>query len=447
MSEKSRLLPRPRFVQLARSMTVLSLVGLAAGFAVGAWLHGMVHTPFLVVAGAVEPIGALWTNALRMTVIPLVVSQLVLAVTLRSGSGTLGRLGGSTILIFLAVLCAAAIFSTIVTPSALALAPLEPDAIASLKIAMPTAVFGGLEGGLTAPSRAEWIRDLIPVNLIQAAADGAILPIIIFTVVFAMALTRISPEWKLPVLTLFRAISEAMLVIVRWVLLFTPLGVFALALALSRQTGFDAVATVAFFVGLVSAELFFFTLLLYPLAVLVGRVRMRRFMRALVPAQVVAIGTRSSVASLPALLDGARAHLDMPTPVAGFVLPMSVASFKISVVLANVVTGLFLAHLYGIDLGPVEITTFALTLILLSFGAPGIPSLGVTALPAFMAVGIPIEGVLLLHALDVIPDIFKTLLNVTGDMTAAAVVNRWAPTDVEIDGIADSSHPITEIDS
>lgn len=419
-------------------------MGLGAGIAVGTSLHGVEHSALLTVAGAIEPLGILWTNALRMTVIPLVVSQLVLAVTLRSGSGSLGRRGGSTILLFLAVLCVAALFSAVVTPPALAFAPLEPGATASLRGGISVPVSGGQDNLYAVPNLAEWIRDLVPVNPVQAAADGAILPLIIFTVAFALSMTRISPEWRRPLEMFFRAISEAMLVMVRCILVFTPIGVFALALALGRQTGFDAVAAVAFFVGLVSAELFCFTLVLYPLAVLGGRVRLGDFVQAAAPAQVIAIGTRSSLASLPALLDGAQARLGLPTSVAGLVLPLSVATFKISVVVANVVTGLFLAQLYGIELAPFEIVTFALTLILLSFGAPGIPSLGVTALPAFMAVGIPIEGVLLLHAVDVVPDIFKTLLNVTGDMTAAVLINRWVPARAEItadDDSAESGRP------
>jgi Na+/H+-dicarboxylate symporter len=423
---------RPKFSQLHRSLTVGSLVGLGAGIAVGTSLHGLENSAFVAIAQAVEPLGTLWTNALRMTVIPLVVSQLVLAVTLRSSSGSLGRLGGSTLLLFVAVLCAAALFSAVVTPRVLAFAPLDPETTASLRAGLSVPISAGQDDLSAVPNFVEWIQELVPVNPFQAAADGAILPLIVFTIAFALAMTRISSEWRQPLEKLFRAISEAMLVMVRWILAFTPIGVFALALALARQTGLDAVAAVASYVVQVSAELFCFTLLLYPLAVVGGRVRMRDFVQAAAPAQVVAISTRSSLASLPALLDGAHARLGLPTSVAGFVLPMSVATFKISVVISNTVVGLFLARLYGIELATFDIVTFSLLLILLSFAAPGIPSLGVTALPAFMAIGIPIEGVLLLHAVDLIPDVFKTLLNVTGDMTAAVLVNRWAPTSGEI---------------
>lgn len=417
---------RKRLARLASSLTLFSFAGLVTGLAVGITLHGSNHAPTVAVAESVELLGTLWTNALRMTVLPLVVSQLVLAITIRSSPTSLGRLGGTTFLVFVTILGGAAVFAAIVTPPALALVPISPDAVATLRESIAV-VDAGAPDGLEVPRLGDWLGGLIPVNPVEAAADGAILPVIVFTVVFAFALTRVSEEWRIPLQTLFRSVSEVTLVVVRWVLMCTPVGVFALAMALSRQTGFDAVSAVAVFIGMVSAELFFFTLLLYPVAIWVGGLRLRDFAHAVAPAQVVAVSTRSSLASLPALLSGAETRLGISTSIAGFVLPLSVASFKISVVLANLVTGLFLARLYGIDLALFEVTAFAVTLMLLSFGAPGIPSLGVTALPAFMAVGIPVEGVLLLHAVDLIPDIFKTLLNVTGDMTATAVVARRAP--------------------
>jgi Na+/H+-dicarboxylate symporter len=169
-----------------------------------------------------------------------------------------------------------------------------------------------------------------------------------------------------------------------------------------------------------------FTLLLYPIAAWVGRVGIRRFGRAVGPAQVVAAGSRSSLASIPALLEGAGSHLGFPDSLRGFVIPLSSATFKLSGPLGSPVQLFILAKLYGIELDPVTLVTFVLGIMLVSFGTPGIPSGGfMLRLPFFVAAGIPAEGFILTAALDAIPDIFKTVANVTGDMTVLTIVGSF----------------------
>jgi Na+/H+-dicarboxylate symporter len=178
---------------------------------------------------------------------------------------------------------------------------------------------------------------------------------------------------------------------------------------------------------LLSGLLLAFTFALYPVGSVGGGVPVRRFARALVKPQAVAFSTRSSLASLPALMEGATADLRLSPAVSGFVLPLSVSTFKAHRTISDPLELLFLAHLYGITLDASQIATFFVTILVLSFSAVGIPSGGYSfkTLPAFLAVGIPLEGVVILKAVDVIPDLFKTLLNVTADMTAATVVARF----------------------
>ncbi len=406
------------------SLTAGSLVGLAAGIAVGIAAHTTSSPHLEVFAAIVEPLGGLWTRALLMTVLPLVVSQLITAVASVPGGFAMGRLGIGAALCFLGLLFLGAVFAVAVTPPLLAMHPISPETVALVQTTVPAATSVSHEP--VARGLGGWLVNLVPSNPIAAAADGAILPLIIFSVLFGLAVVYLEQKRRRVLRNFFSGVAEAMLVLVGWVLLFTPIGVFALALSIARRAGLEVATALAFFVVLVSLILLVFTLALYPVSVLVGRVPLRDFAPALAPAQAVAISTRSSLASLPALLQGAEERLRLSTAVSGFALPLAVATFKISVVVANTVTCLFLARLYGIDLGPAQVANFATALILLSFAAPGIPSLGVTALPAFLAVGIPIEGVLVLHAVDVIPDIFKTLVNVTGDMTVATVLARFA---------------------
>jgi Na+/H+-dicarboxylate symporter len=169
------------------------------------------------------------------------------------------------------------------------------------------------------------------------------------------------------------------------------------------------------------------TILMYPIAVFIGRVPLGAFSSAAAPAQTVAAGTRSSLASLPALLEGAEKGLDMPPEVAAFVLPLSVSSFKLNLALTQPFNLLFIASMFGMHLTPAFMLTFTATMLLLSFTTAGIPSGGAfVSLPFYISLGIPIEAFTLFKVADAVPDIFKTILNVTADMTVATVVARFA---------------------
>ena len=144
------------------------------------------------------------------------------------------------------------------------------------------------------------------------------------------------------------------------------------------------------------------------------------------PAQLVAAGTRSSIASLPALVEGARDVLGLPAGATGFVLPFAVASFTLNGTITGIVRVLFVAHVFGVSVSAGGIATFLVTIVIVTFSRVGVPGGGSAfrSLPAYLALGLPIEGIVLLEAVDTIPDIFKTILNVTGDMSAAAILSR-----------------------
>jgi Na+/H+-dicarboxylate symporter len=171
------------------------------------------------------------------------------------------------------------------------------------------------------------------------------------------------------------------------------------------------------------------TLLCYPIAAVFGRTSLATFARAAAPAQTVAVSTRSSLASLPALIDGARRHLGERPAIGGFVLPLAVSTFKLNTPIADLVGPLFLAHLYGIELGAAQIATMTLVSVAMSFSNPGIPSGGlfVVTAPVMLSAGLPLDGIGLLIAADAIPDVFNTVVNVTGDMTVATVLAPDAP--------------------
>jgi Na+/H+-dicarboxylate symporter len=158
----------------------------------------------------------------------------------------------------------------------------------------------------------------------------------------------------------------------------------------------------------------------------IGRVSIGAFARAVAPAQLVAVSTRSSIASLPALVEGARTNLDLPESSTSFVLPLTVSLFKVNRTISATSKLLFLAHVYALPLSSGTIVTFIASVVVLSFTSIGVPNGGSAfkTLPAYLAAGLPIEGIIMAEAVETIPDIMKTVLNVTGDMSAAALLSR-----------------------
>ena len=251
------------------------------------------------------------------------------------------------------------------------------------------------------------------------------LPLVIFSVLFSAAATRTPMETRDTIVRFFKSVSEVMLVLVRWIIELSPIPIFVLTLGLASRLGATAAGAVGFYVvGICTIFLVEF-LLLYPVAVLGGRMPLKRFAKAILPAQVVALSSRSSLASLPALLDSATRGLHLPAEVSGFVLPLGVSTFKLSTPPTQVVSVLFIARLYGIELAPQQILMVAAIAIALSFSAPGIPSGGLLILaPVFASLGLPVEGIGILIAIDVIPDAARSILNVTGDITVATLLTR-----------------------
>jgi proton glutamate symport protein len=428
------------------SRTAAALGALVAGFALGIVLRAS-HAPWAATGvEGIAAIGHVWVAAIRLTVIPLVITLTLSAIVGVSGTGSVGGLGGRAMLLFLAMLVGAGLITFALVTPFLSLYPVDGETAASFQGGTVTPA---PDPGPPTPKPAtlrERLQALLPSNIFQAAAAGEVLPILLFTAFFGLAVTRLPPERRDPLQQLFRALADTMMVLIGWILKFLPLGVFALCLDFAFRSGTRVTGVIAVWIVLVSAILLTVTVLLYPVTALAGRVPILRFARAVAPAQVVAVSTRSSLASLPALVRGGQKHLALPTPVTGLVLPLSVSVFKLNLPVSGIVELLFLGHIFHVDLGPGQVAAFFLTQLVLSFSTAGIPSLGtIRSIPAYAAAGIPLEAVLMLNAVETVPDIFKTLLNVTGDMSAATILSRRdrrSATNAEAVGIDPASRII-----
>lgn len=401
------------------------MLALGIGLALGTVGHRSGLPLFDQLAKVVEPLGALWLAALQMTLIPLIVSQLLSSIV-GSGAepGAVGRLGLRAILLFVVMLAMAGIVTIFLTPPLLSFYRPDPAMVQSLAGAGSVANVPS-DGPSAQAATGDWSNRL-PTNLVESARKGEILPILIFAALVGAAITRLREEHRAPLTQLLRGFAEAMLILVRWILVGTPAGVFALTYVSALHAGGRAAGMMGAFILLVCVLLAFFIVLLYPLTAIAGRTSMREFARAAAPAQLVAISTLSSIAALPALVQGGMEHLRLPSRVTGFVLPLCVSIFKLNRTVSATAKLLFLAHVYGVTLSAGTLTVFLVTVILLSFGAVGVPQGGqaFTTLPAYLAAGIPVEGVILLEATSMAPDMLKTLLNVTGDMSVAAFLSR-----------------------
>ena len=402
------------------AVTIGLVLGLAAGIALGA---GPDETAAGIVR-FVEPIGTLWVNAIRMTVVPLVVPLLIVGVAGAGDARSAGRLGIRAFLFFLALLIIAATFTALVAPWLYRYLELDPAATAALRATAQVNLPAAEE--LTFRS---WLLSIVPVNPFRALADGALLAIVFFTLTYAFALTRVSADVRDSQVRFFRGVSDVIFVVVRWVLALAPVGIFALALVLGSRLGASVVGAIGFYVAMTIGLHAFLAIFLYLLAVVGGRVSLPAFARAVLPAQLVAASTRSSLASLPALIQGAR-QLGLSPAVTGFVLPFAVSIFKLTSPVYWMIGALFVAELYGMQLGAAQIATIAAGAVVLNASSPGIPSGGLLIqAPLYAAVGLPVEGLGILIAVDTVPDSFKTPFNVTANLAVAAVLNRHHPSE------------------
>ena len=408
------------------SLTTRVMIALVAGIGAGVAIAGSGSPRLVQIATSIEPLGTIWINAIRMTVIPLVVGSLIVGITSAPSAASIGRVGRGAIVFFIVTLFAAAAYAALLAPPLIDRIPLEPEAVAAMQASSASAGSTAVQNAANVPSFTKWLVDLVPANPVKAAADGALLPLIIFTLLFGLALLTLPADRKTPVVAFFQGLGDAALTVVRWVLELAPIGVFALALPLATRMGASAAGALAAFVAVViGITVSFAVVVLYPLAVVVGRIPLGDFARAIFPAQAVAFSSRSSLAALPAMIEAARTKLGLSAEVSGFFLPLAASTYRIAGALAQPTGVLFIARLYGIELTPTQMLTVVLTVVPTTFSVPGIPAGSIIVMvPVLMAAGLPAEGIGVLLGIDAITDMFRTATNVTGDMAGAAVLGR-----------------------
>ncbi|HEU5133701.1 MAG TPA: dicarboxylate/amino acid:cation symporter [Steroidobacteraceae bacterium] len=407
------------------SPTARVLAGLLSGAALGIGLAALQPALARDVASVAQPVGDLWLNALQMTVVPLVIALVVLGVASTSDAAVSGRTARRAILVFLVLLCAGAAFAAVFAPFQLSLLPRDPELIESLRAAIGTPV----AAESASAGFAQRFATIIPSNVIAAAAQAAMLPLVVCALLFGFALTRVEARRRAHAIDLFQTLADIMVTIVGWVLWVGPLGVFALALSVCVKAGVSVLSALGWYILAMCTLYLAVTLGLYFVAWFAGGQRLRQFASGILPAQAIAVSTQSSLATLPAMVDSAQNRLGCSPSVTALVLPMAVSLFRMTSPVQYIGVSCFIAWIYGVDLSASQLALGAALAVVISLGSVGLPgqvSLMATNMPVVQAMGLPIAPLGLMLAVETIPDAFATLGNVTGDLAATTVVARQA---------------------
>ena len=398
--------------KLPVQMVIAVLLGTIAGLIVAAARNPAADRAVSIIA----PLGTIWVNAILMTVVPLVVVNVIVAAASSAEQRNAVRGATGTFGMFVSVVTASAVLCALLSPGLLALI------VSKGGIPVPPAAAAA---AAQQPSLTSLVVSIVPQNPVKAAADGAMLGLIVFSLLFGFAATRIEPAQRSSIVAFCRAVSDALLVIVAWVLKVGPIGVFALILPVATRIGIDVLRSLAGYMLVVVLLCLVVTGGAYVLAVVLGGTPLLRFARALAAPQAIAFGSRSSLATLPSLMRAAEEDLDLPGEVSGLVLPLATAMLKVAAPIASVTGAIFIARVYGIHLGAARMLPVIAISVLTSFGVPGVPNGAWTQLPVFLAAGIPAEGIGILLAVDAIPDALRTVTNVSVDLAVATVIARW----------------------
>jgi Na+/H+-dicarboxylate symporter len=399
--------------------------GLAAGILLGIAAYALDQRgepQLAALAAGIRPIGTLFVNLLSMVVIPLVATALFSGIARLGDLRTVGRLLLRTLAYFWGTALVGIALGFLVGAAVLPYAAVSAEQRAALRGADVSAV---QQAAQSMPTGLQFVAQLVPANPFKAAADGNLLPVIVFVTIFAAAAATLPSEKRSALITIADATTDVLIRIVHWVLLLAPIGIFALVAPVVTQLGWSLLVQMFWFIAAVVAGTLLLIAAVYlPSVVLLAKTPARRFLRAAFPSMLMGFSTTSSMAALPTMFEAADDDLAIARPISGFVLPLGATINRGGSALYQAIALLFIARLYGVPFGAGEMLSAAAAVFLASLTVAAVPSGSVLSLfPAFQATSLPLAGIPLLIGLDRIPDMFRTMTNVTGHLATAVVVS------------------------
>lgn len=419
---------------------ILIAIGFAvvAGYAVNRAIAGGVEDPsFLGISfiGVFGYVGDLFLNALKMIIVPLIFSSIVVGVAGLGSGGNIGALGGRTLAFYVVTTLAATlvglILINIVGPGYVDGQPagdmLALDASADELVGLAEDRGPGDIAGV--------LFDMVPPNIIEAAANGQMLGIIFFAILFGYFMTHLGNEYAEPLFTFWNSVFHVMMKMTEWIMLFAPIGVFGLVARVVAETGFEAVGPLATFAITVVVALAVHALVVLPLFLrFLGKVRPYKMFPAMAPAMLTAFSTASSSATLPVTMDCVEENVGVSNKVSSFVLPLGATVNMNGTALYECAAAMFLAQAYGLDLSFGVQFSIVFIALLTSVGVAGVPSASLVAIAIILgAVGLPMEAIGVLLVFDRVLDMARTSINIFGDACCATIVARMIGEKTHID--------------
>ena len=406
------------------------LIGLVLGVALGLGAN-LLDVGWLTTAlVALEPIGTAFIRLITMVVVPLVVASLLIGTASLGDLRKLGRIGGKTVVYYLATTAVAVGIGLLLSNLVLPGSRIDPTTRDELSAAFAGEAEEKMELAAEKPSITETLLGMIPRNPFESAARMELLPLIVFTILFGAAITLVAKERRDAVLRVAEGVNDTVMVLIDWIMKLAPYAVFALIAAVVARFGLDLLRSLLFYALTVVAGLLLHAFGTYALVLrFLVKLNPLTFYRRIAKAPLVAFSTSSSNATLPVTMETAEEDLGVSAPVASFVLPLGATVNMDGTALYQAVAVMFIAQIYALPMGLEQQLTIVLTATLASIGAAGVPSAGIIILILVLqSVGIggaeAAAGIALILGVDRILDMLRTAVNVIGDLTAACFVAR-----------------------
>ena len=389
------------------------LVALIAGAAAGFFLGDSVHSF----------IGTLFLKALKMIIVPLIATSIITGVAGVGNAGNIGRMGVRTFAYYITTSLLAILVGLLLVNM------IQPGIGAELGLKEnPEQLQQSLEKFGDSPVGAlqRLLLDMIPTNPFAAMAEGEILQLIVFSLLFGFFATRIAPTHSQNIIGFFNAAFETMMKLTQFIISFAPIGIFALVANTVATTGFAAFADLGLYALTVVLGLSIHAFITLPLILfLVARIAPHRHAQAMAPALLTAFSTSSSSATLPLTMESLETRAGVSNKVSSFVVPLGATINMDGTALYECVAAMFIAQAYGVDLNFAQQVLVVITALLASIGAAGIPMAGLVMISVILtSVGLPLEGLGLILAVDRVLDMCRTAVNVWSDSCGAAVIAR-----------------------
>ncbi|ADH87230.1 dicarboxylate/amino acid:cation symporter [Desulfurivibrio alkaliphilus] len=398
--------------------------GLAAGILLGPGGNVPPATARVITNWLALP-GHVFLALIQMIVIPLVIASIIRGMAASEDMTHLRKLGVRVGLFFLATTVMAILIgiaaALLIKPGIYLDSAMVQAALGSAATALPTAPEGiTLE---TLPGR---IADFLPTNPLQAGLERDMAQVVLLAIIGGVALVSMQPKQAKPLLELLGSIQEVTMVVVRWAMFLAPLAVFGLITQITTRLGLDALLGMGLYVATVLSGLLVVMCMYLLILRLVRRQSPLFFLRAVRDAQLLAFSTSSSAAVMPLTLKTAEDKLGVRSSIAQFVIPLGTTVNMAGTALYQVVATLFLAQVFAVEVGLTSLLLIVVLAVGASVGSPGTPGIGIVILAMLLtSIGIPSAGIALIIGVDRILDMSRTAVNVTGDLVAATVMDRW----------------------